>query len=340
MLMETLAGAPPEFFERYRSRFDPDAPECHRMETHPKLWIRYFFCTGMDLVGDRIARRFLDEGKPQQALEIWEAILRFFPDSALPTLVLAARALLAASLADDPEALERIPCSGGEIRIGHTRTTLRKWKHSLRPSRIPSNPLPVSADTVSWESVEGDWRAVLRWQGVNVPLFTLRGPSFTLPKLVLSVWNGRFLWAAPGPVAGIIDLSELREIWVGPLDCAPLPSRVRRTIAAQVASTTRLPLLLKSLELQSWFAWKGGRSSGMLWYDDDGSVTVSYEPLCDCPPSKLSGLFLYRYLVLACPHGQGFAINPDLQCSEFQSIHEAAESLGIPRNVLQRLWKP
>jgi hypothetical protein len=216
-LIRELAHAPPDLLDRYRERFDGDARASH---LDRPTWKRYFYCTGMDAAGDRLAQSLLDAGRPGDALEIWDLIVRYHPSPHPPREVLRARSILAAA------ALGDVSVTGGpeRVRIGDRELTLDEWRAEAFASVTKVPPRPPTGLLILHGFQEGGWQAMLAGDRVRIPLFQAEVHYAGVVRLATVLSGSRLLWVSSADLSGIVDLECMRQVWVGPTEEAPVPA--------------------------------------------------------------------------------------------------------------------
>jgi len=238
-LIRRLADADREFLAAYRERHDHDAHRAaEREDFSVEAWERFFFCTGMDVAGDRLAGALLERGRAVAALEIWTALLRFYPaGGAIPKTLMEARAMAAAAAAGDGPALESLPIRADARVLAGDRTidleTLRgELRRRLRRPELAvarsgsTAPLPRGWNmTCLWWA--GEWRVVLHndereWVVLRGAAPPVAGFSSRI-GLVCVMAEDRVLWSSAGGLAGVAELEPPRLVWMGPLEEAPVP---------------------------------------------------------------------------------------------------------------------
>ena len=259
LALRVLNPVPREFLEEYRRRFDETARRYVRAGVTIGTFDRYFFCTGMDVAGSRLAARLYDEGRPFEAFRIWSGLFHYYPDSTLQREVLLARMMLAAAAMGDDVLLSRLPAFRGSIsaggRICDLDTLRRNLSGQLSPQPVTfvpvrhSGPFAPGLSIRHWVTDRGSvlkWRAVLRKGSQDILLTTMtialdhwgagkEGTTglitqavraFDALDLVMVTSRERIFWSCRGDeeeeVAGLVALRPLRVLWRGPLRKAPV----------------------------------------------------------------------------------------------------------------------
>jgi hypothetical protein len=278
-LIESLHDQPPDFIAAYRARYDDRAASLLARSPRREFWERYFFCTGMDVAGDRIAAALLDAGRPAAAMDVWTRLYLFYPEPSIPRPLLCARALLAAAAAGDPEMLAGLPGVEGSVVAGQRTAdieTLRlrllagttpapldrieaiRWPAELLPfdgaaivtsaAELPGGlTLVQSTGARRWEVRVQRGDSELRLFAATVPAHAEdAAPSSFRVSFILS--RDHLVWIVPPVSAGVVQLDPLRTIWVGRASLAPVLGRWR--IAVRDAMQTEQCMTWATLPLE------------------------------------------------------------------------------------------
>jgi hypothetical protein len=304
-LIRRFSVLPPEFLTAYRDRYKPGARRVRGSGAGVLEWAACFYCGGMDVVGNALALKLLEQGESRGAFEVWQLILRYYPDPVIPREVLAARAIQAASANADRSEVEAVHCPEGVIWVGGMRRDLGEWQREaarncsdeerLELQKLGQEVLSLGTVQIKQEVVGGQWSLWACKGDQRLPLVTC---NVAISRFVgLWFWRkGETLgWASTTGLMGLVELETLQALWMGPLEKSPLSESIRNHLAYTLSLDRAAYLRL----LDQWATVK----KELLWHwdscDQDGThsdLLVSCDGafwICPCgrvTPMELSGL--------------------------------------------------
>ncbi len=168
----------------------------------------------------------MEEGRFEEAAEIWMSLC-LFPSTLRE--VYYARGALAASLAGRLDLLATTPVPPGWIWAGRECVPLTEWKRRMLARANPD--VAVAPEILRPRYLENGRSSIdLPTERTPIPLFELSDAACALIDVYAVRWGDRGLWGVSDGTVGLVEIETQRQVWIGPLDLAPIPERIRQAM--------------------------------------------------------------------------------------------------------------